>query len=255
MQIAVRAEYPDKEPSRWVDVLKQYQTIGNVELSFYLPEPFLQTVHIEDVVVPVRTLDFSVSSVHMAHARITEPAVFISVLEKTIKIAKELNCNLIVAHPSRGRLVDVRDFITQEVDPLLAKNQVYLCWETFSGRFRFLSGIEEIVNFCQDEKRHRACYDFSHTQNEQEKILGDIETYLPWIEVFHVSNRIISQRLQHLPIFYKSPEGHKLDLDFLQIFEFLKNKHFGGNVTLEYLPQFQQFLGPDAQYLSEEFCD
>ncbi|GAI48903.1 unnamed protein product, partial [marine sediment metagenome] len=153
---------------------------------------------------------------------------------------------IVVAHPSFARLGDVESFIDQRISPLLEENAIYLCWETFSGKRRFLSGLEGIANFCQKRKWHKACFDFSHIHEKQEKILEDIDRHLDLIKIFHVSNRITEQKLQHLPLFYKNA-----DLDFHQILKFLKGRDFSGGIVLEYLPQYHSYLKKDAQVLMQ----
>lgn len=252
MQISVRVSYPEDARYDWSIALKEYEEIGSVEVAFYLPEPFLKNVSLERVVEPFKEIKLRVPSVHMAHARITEPYIFERVLKKTIEIAKSLDCNLIVAHPSYGSLNQCRDFIDGIVDPLLNEHKIFLCWETFSSKKRFLSGIKGIVDFCRNREWYKACYDFSHLHYEEEKVFEDIENYLDYIKIFHVSNRVKEKKLQHLPIFSEEAE-HNLDLDFHKILDYLNQKEFSGSITLEYLPQFHDYLRPDARFLMAKY--
>ena len=142
--IAVCVSYPERGDYNWHEALASYAEVGCVEVAFYRPELFLQRVTMEKVLAPFSWLPLRVTSVHMAQARITEFDTFIKVLRKTILIAQGLDCSLIVVHPTNARLEEVEGKITASVDPLLAQAGVTLCWETFSGRRRFLSGIEGI---------------------------------------------------------------------------------------------------------------
>lgn len=249
MDISVRTQFPERGEYDWGETLKEFESIGVVETAFYLPQPYLKSVNIEEVISPFKKLKIKCGSLHMAHARITEPFLFEAISKKTIEIARALDCNIIVAHPSFARLKDVESFIDDTISPLLERNAVYLCWETFSGKRRFLSGLEEIANFCQKRKWYKACFDFSHIHEDQEKILEDIDKYFSAIKIFHVSNRITMQKLQHLPLFHE-----KADLDFHRILNFLKDKDFPGVVVLEYLPEYHGYLKKDAQVLIKKYA-
>jgi len=162
IHIAVRVSYPERGDYDWHQALATYQAIGAVEVAFYRPELFLPEVQVEKVLAPFSTLPLRATSVHMAQAKIAHFADFVAVLRKTLTIAQSLGCSLIVVHPTNGRLAEVEGKIAAVVDPLLAQAGVTLCWETFSGRRRFLSGIEGIAAFCRGREHHAACYDTSH---------------------------------------------------------------------------------------------
>ena len=90
------------------------------------------------LVYPFEQLKIKVSSVHMAHERITKPNEFFETLTKTVAITKKLRCENIVIHPSNAKLEDIKGFIEQKINPLLEKEEIYICWETFAGKRRFL---------------------------------------------------------------------------------------------------------------------
>lgn len=251
MQFSIRVSYPENNEYSWADAVKKYANIGHIEAAFYSTELFLRNVKVEDVIEPFQKNSMAVSSVHMAHVRITDFPLFELVLGKTIEIAKALGCQYIVVHPSKGQLSGVRDFINDKVDKILNREKVYICWETFSSKKRFISGINGIAEFCHGKQWHKICYDFSHIHDEEALVIKQISRYLDFIKIFHVSNRISAQNIQHLPIFHSG--GGRLDLDFLSILKFMKEKDYDGSLVLEYLPEFHDQLLEDALFLINKF--
>jgi sugar phosphate isomerase/epimerase len=244
--IAVRVSYPERGDYNWYEALAAYADVGCVEVAFYRPELFLQEVTAEKVLAPFSSLPLRATSVHTAQARITEFDTFIQVLRKTITIAQELDCSLIVVHPTNARLEEVEGKITAAVDPLLAQAGVTLCWETFAGRRRFLSGIEGIAAFCQGHEHHAACYDTAHLHKPQAEVLADIMEYSDYVRCFHLSNRGAEGRQQHLPL--RHPEGA---LDFEEIVAAIVESGLDGPLTLEYLPQYHHHLLEDALWVGQ----
>ena len=246
IHVAVRVAYPERGDYNWYDALAAYAEVGCVEVAFYRPELFLQRVTPEKVLAPFSELSLRATSVHMAQARIADFGTFLAVLHKTIPIAQALDCSLIVVHPTNGRLREVEGKIAAAVDPLLAQAGVTLCWETFAGRRRFLSGIEGIAAFCRERKHHAACYDTAHLHKPQTELLADIAAYAPIIRCFHLSNRSRDGRQQHLPL--RHPDGV---LDSRGIIPAIAESGFDGPLTLEYLPQHRGHLLQDALWLAE----
>jgi sugar phosphate isomerase/epimerase len=241
MKVAVRVSYPETGQYDWQDALASYVDVGAVEVAFYQTEAFLENVDLAAVAAPFNTLPLEVTTVHMAHARITEFKTFEAVLTKTIAVARSLGCRRIVVHPSNARLKHVEVWIAAEINPLLEDAGIILCWETFAGRQRFLSGIEQIVDFCQGMGHHRACYDTSHLHKPQAELLADVENYVQVIGCYHVSNRSQSLRQQHLPL--RHPEG---DIAFEEFLMAIERRGFLGPIVLEYLPAYHEYLLPDA---------
>ncbi|MEW6664407.1 MAG: TIM barrel protein [Thermodesulfobacteriota bacterium] len=241
IKIAVRVSYPENGRYDWHDALTPYVEVGAVEVAFHLPEKFLEKVDLAAVVAPFSTLPLKVTTVHMAHARITEFQTFEAVLKKTIAVARDLGCRNIVVHPSNARLKQVEGWIEAKINPLLADAGIMLCWETFAGQRRFLSGIEQIADFCQGKEYHRACYDTSHLHRPQAELLADVENYAQVIGCFHVSNRSERLRQQHLPL--RHPEG---DIAFEELLMAIVRRGFQGPIVLEYLPACHEHLLPDA---------
>lgn len=241
IHVSIRAAFPEDGSYNWHDALASYERVGAVEVAFYRPQLFLERVAVEDVVAPFSTLSLRATSVHMAQARIAQFDEFLAVLHKTIPIAQALNCRFVVTHPTNARLVDVEQKIASAVDPLLAQAGITLCWETFAGRRRFLSGIEGIAAFCRGRPHHAACYDTSHLHKPPAEVLADITSYADCIRCFHLSNRGPQEGQQHLPLRY--PQSV---LDFEEIVAAIAGSGFSGPLTLEYLPQFHDQLAADA---------
>jgi len=68
----------------------------------------------------------------MAHARIDQEREFLEMLNKTTHIAKILQANYIVVHPSKcnhNKLEKIFSFTEKEVDPILEDYDVNLYWE------------------------------------------------------------------------------------------------------------------------------
>ena len=95
MKVGVRVAYPEQDGS-WFEHLKPYEKVGNIELAFYKPNLF-QEIKVKDVIVPFNSLSLKVNSMHMAQERLKNSESFLSILSKTIEIAKNLNCDKIVS--------------------------------------------------------------------------------------------------------------------------------------------------------------
>ncbi len=247
VEVGVRAAFPEIPGDvPWSQILSRFSEVGAVEVAFHRVEPFLERVNLRDVVEPLARAGMRASSVHMPHARVRDPGVFTQVLKQTLRIAEALECKLVVAHPSHGKLSETAPFIAREVTPLLQKAGVVLCWETFSGSRRFLNGIQGIAALCRENPWHRACYDTSHLHKSQEGVLQDIHRHAHLIRCFHLSNRRggNGEGCQHLPV--RHPEG---DLDFTTVVRAIAASGFAGSVTLEYLPQYHDQLVEDALWL------
>ncbi|MBU0490251.1 MAG: sugar phosphate isomerase/epimerase [Chloroflexi bacterium] len=240
---AVRVSYPERGTYDWHEALAAYGDVGYVEVAFYQPDLFLQ-VAMERILAPFASLPLRATSVHLAQARIAPFESFVEVLRRTIPIAQALDCSLIVVHPTNARLADVENKIAAVVNPLLEQARVTLCWETFAGRRRFLSGIEGIAAFCQRHAHHAACYDTAHLHKPPAELVADIETYASLIRCFHLSNRSAQLGQQHLPL--RHPAG---DLDFTEIVAAIARSGFAGPLVLEYLPEYHGQLVADARWV------
>lgn len=241
IHVAVRAAYPEQGNYDWAQSLVGFQPVGYVEIAFYRPDLFLDQVRLEDVVAPLASVGLAATSIHMAQARAADIHTFAAVLRKTIALAQEVACSLIVAHPTSGRLVELAPQIETYLQPLLDNSGITLCWETFEGKRRFLAGIEGIAAFCQSRPHHAACYDTSHLHKGQAALLADVAAYGRQIRVYHLSNRGSGPTRQHLPLC--DPSG---ELDFRRILEAIARSDFCGPLVLEYLQEYHDQLVPDA---------
>jgi len=242
MKFSVRVSYPESGKYNWFEAIEVYKAIGFVEVAFLDPELFIN-LELKDIIMPFEKTNIKASSIHFAQFNISKLDLFLKVFNKTAKIAGLLNCDLIVIHPSMGKYEAVKRFLSEKIDPVLEREGLYLCWETFESRRRIFGGIGEMFKFCKDSLCHRICYDFSHIHKEQEKILEELKENIDIIKIFHVSNRIQNSIKQHYPVYYSE---EKIALDFDKILSFLKQNEFKGHLVLEYLPQFHSQLLQDG---------
>jgi len=245
MKFSVRASYPESGKYNWLEAVKAYEDIGLIEVAFLDPELFL-AVNEKDIMMPFERTNIEVSSIHFAQFNLSKFNLFLKVFSKTVRIADLLNCNLIVIHPSMGRHDQIKSFLNEKIDPVLKREGLHLCWETFESKRRIFGGINNMFKFCKDNQFHHICYDFSHVHKEREKILEDIEENIDNIKIFHLSNRIKDSIKQHYPVYYTE---EKVALDFDKILSFLRKIKYRGHLVLEYLPQFHSQLCPDGMKL------
>jgi len=242
MKFSVRISYPESGKYNWFEAVKTYKDVGFVEVAFLDPELFLNA-ELKDIIIPFEKTNIKVSSIHFAQFNLSKLDLFLKVFNKTTRIAGLLNCDLIVIHPSIGKHDEVKSFLNEKIDPVLEREGLYLCWETFESKRRIFGGIDEMFKFCKDTRCHRICYDFSHIHKEQEKILEDLKENIYIIKIFHLSNRIINSIKQHYPVYYSE---EKIALDFDKILSFLGKIKYRGHLMLEYLPQFHSQLLQDG---------
>ena len=193
--------------------------------------------------MPFEKADIKASSIHFAQFNLSKLDLFLKVFSKTAKIADQLDCNHIVIHPSMGKYDQIRSFVNKKIDPVLKREGLYLCWETFESKRRIFGGINNMFEFCKDNNFHHICYDFSHVHKEQDEILRDIKENIDIIKIFHLSNRIQDSVKQHYPVYYTE---EKAALDFDEVLSFLRKIEYKGHLVLEYLPQFHSQLLPDG---------
>lgn len=247
MKFSVRTSYPETGKYNWFEAVEAYKDIGFVEVAFLNPELFLNA-ELKDIIMPFEKTNIKASSIHFAQFSLSKLDLFLKVFNKTVKIAKSLNCDFIVVHPSMGKYDAIKRFLNEKIDPVLEREGLFLCWETFESRRRIFGGIDEMFKFCKDTQYQRICYDFSHIHKEQEKILEDLKENIDIIKIFHLSNRIKNSIKQHYPVYCSDEE---IALDFGKILSFLRQNEFRGHLVLEYLPQFHSQLLPDGLKLKD----
>lgn len=249
MDFSVRVSFPGNEKYDWLDAMKIFERVGFIEVAFFNFDLFLK-VDTGKIIKPFDKLSLRASSLHFAQFSLVSLDLFAKVFHKTIKVAKSLNCDSIVIHPSMGRLKAIGNFLKEKIYPILEKEKIYFCWETFESKRRIFGGLKNLANYCKNTQYHRICYDFSHIHKDQQEVFEDLEKYLDLIRVFHISNRIKRSIKQHYPIYYTQED---MALNFDEIVTFLKQKDFNGHLVLEYLPQFHSQLLPDALSLKNAY--
>ena len=189
MKFSVRVSFPESGKYNWFEAVEVFLDVGFVEVAFLDPELFLKT-DIKEILEPFKKINIKASSIHFAQFNLSNLDLFSRVFDKTIKIAKLLDCDSIVIHPSMGKYEAIKKLLKEKIDPVLIKEGLCLCWETFESRRRIFGGIEGMFNFCKNTCFNRICYDFSHIHNKQEEILRDLKENINIIKIFHISNRI-----------------------------------------------------------------
>jgi len=237
MQLGVRVAYPERGEYDWYEALKPYPA---VEVAFRDPDrcPSLVAQTYHHILAPwhyEKPLP-RVLSVHMAHAKPQRFHEFWACLSNAVQLAKEWKTSYLVVHPQNGKLDDLRRFLDGYVKEI-TQPDVFLCWETFLSKRRFVNTIESIA-----EAGLHACYDTSHMRRDSEGVLNDLETYRDTIKVVHLSN--FDEHGQHLPL-------RQGVLDMRTILVYL-DKNFDGPVILEYLQKYHHLYLDDIRWAWEK---
>lgn len=244
IRVGVRCAYG----SNFWERLLPFIQLGQIELAFWRVENFLR-VDPAKAIEPIKTLGFEVPSLHMAQAKVadigTKEGKFLSVFFRTLPLLLDLRAKLLVVHPTNGKVSKIGPLVDDYLAEALKAFKITLCWETFSGRKRFIGPVETIAKFVENRPFQAICYDTSHVGESQAKVLADVENYGELIKVWHLSNRKQEIRPNeedlHLPLSH--PEGI---LDFGPIIEAIQQHSPDSVITLEYLKPFHHLLLRDA---------
>lgn len=235
MEIGVRVAYPEHNKYNWYEALKPYPA---VEVAFRDPDAFPRLPHYQ-IVMPWQydTIRPKVLSVHAAHAKPQRTKVFWDCISYSARLARGWGTPYIVVHPQNGDLNSVKPFLDSCVDAIVQPD-LFLCWETFLSKRRFVNTIESIA-----EAGLYACYDTSHMRRDSEGVLNDLFKYKDTIKAVHLSNWDEDDR-QHLPL-------RQGVLDMRTILVYL-DKYFEGPVILEYLKEYHHLYLEDLRWAWEE---
>lgn len=258
MKVGVRCGYYGSD--FWQRLLASI-AVGQIELAFRYVEDFLalaDPINVASsasgvllpfalrskVTEPIKALELKVPSLHMAHAKVNKigrkDGEFLSVFFETLPIMLELGAKLLIVHPRNGKASKIGTLVDDYLAEVLETFKITLCWETFSGRQRFIGPVETIARFVEDRSFQAICYDTAHVGESTEKVLADIEDYGTLVKVWHLANW--NKRKRHLPLFH--PKGV---LNFEPIIEAIQQYSPDSVVTLEgYLLSFQHLLLRDV---------
>lgn len=244
IRVGVRCAYGSNFWERLLPFIK----LGQIELAFWRVENFLG-INPAKAVEPIKEWGFEVPSLHMAQAKVADigkgNGKFLPVFFKTLPLMLKLKTRLLVVHPTNGTVSKIGPLVDDCLAKALEDQEITLCWETFSGRGRFIGPVETIAEFVKDRPFQAICYDTAHVGESQEKVLADIKEYGELVKVWHLSNRKKEIRRggkdQHLPLSH--PEGI---LDFGPILKAIQQYSPDSVITLEYLKPFHHLLLRDA---------
>jgi len=238
MRVGIRCAYG---PDFWGRVSPCVE-LGQIELAFYRVEDFL-SLNPRRAIVPIKILGVKAPSIHLAQAEVSDigknDGKFLPVFFKSLDIAVQLGARLLVVHPTKGKVSKISPLIDDYLAAILEALEITLCWETFSGRRRFIGPVETIAKFVKDRPFQAICYDTAHVGESTARVLADAENYGELIKVWHLSNW--NERQRHLPLSH--PEGV---LKFEPILAAIQQYTPDSVVTLEYLKPFHHLLLRDA---------
>ncbi len=162
------------------------------------------------------------------------------------KIHETVGTEKFVIHPNKLITSFIHYYINDHVgSQTLPKYK--LCIENFQWRKKKeLRSPLEILKYCIEYPQYFGlCLDTSHTEEIwlDHKILY---TLLPYTEVIHLSNRIYSERKQHMP--FNTGKG---DLNLMAFVNHLKFIKWNGDLVLEYMPEYTDKKIKNYHFLKE----
>ncbi|MFH1778395.1 MAG: hypothetical protein ABH952_12730 [Candidatus Omnitrophota bacterium] len=213
----------------------RYANVGvpvEVALPYYwdIYEPIRP--HLDEIAERIKSCGTEVLSVHAVQAAITDER-FKAWGKEIAEFTKAFGAKTITLHPNniaKDNTVQDQALKNLEYFSELYKNDVVFCIETFEGKRRvFTPG--EIVSF-----NLPMTLDISHIK-DNEKIWNLLKSYKENILNVHLSARKGGK--QHLPI----------DDFCKKIVCYLIDSKWGGNVILEYMPEFHNRMLADLESL------
>lgn len=204
----------------------------NVPVEIALPYYWDIYEHLSGIADRIKAFRTEVLSIHAVQAPITDKK-FRTWGKEIADFARMLDVKTITLHPNNvNKDKDVQKEALENLEYFadLHKNEIIFCIETFTGKRRVFTP-DETVSF-----NLPMTLDTSHMRDDK-KTWNLLKDYKENIMNVHLSAKEGSK--QHLPI----------DSFCREIVSYLIESKWGGNVILEYLPEFHDRLSEDLQTL------
>jgi len=188
--------------------------------------------HLKEIADRIKVFHTEVLSIHAVQAPITDEK-FRTWGKEIADFAAMLGAKTVTLHPNnvnKNKNVQEEALKNLEYFAGLYKGEIIFCIETFTGKRRVFTP-DETVSF-----NLPMTLDTAHMQDDK-KIWDLLKDYKENIMNVHLSAKEESKR--HLPI----------DSFCREIVSYLIESKWGGNVILEYLPEFRYRLSEDLEAL------
>ncbi|RLF25472.1 MAG: hypothetical protein DRM97_01715 [Thermoprotei archaeon] len=239
-----RQVFPESNPSIFRKLL--LLKTGKIEVKFRRADVFLD-VPISDIVEPIAYEEVELACLHLPYIGVRSVREFQKIVRKGLDIIRELECNVLVAHPWKGKLTAEDMLELMKFSRELVEDNAVLCWETLPDRERFLKSLDDYWMLCEESSgAYSVCLDIAHLNLDTDDVVEMIQDHVSHIKVIHMSNRISDRALMHIPIF--DPRGH---FDYGVILRGLREAHFDGIVILHYARGFRRHYYEDLIRLEE----
>lgn len=210
----------------------------SIELAFWDEQWFLKT----DITQLKQSIDYhklEVASIHAPAFRMLRGDT-VWPWCKLFEIARMLGVTHIVAHPPFGKFREFADSLPELCSFMSYFGELRICWEKFSSKRRVLSTFEEFSEIMNLSPKFGYCWDYSHVDGDE----GEIEPYLPFTPIIHVSNTNTEGNLRHQRLFIS---GQRLNYNI--VLKVLKDNNWTGLLVLEYMKDLHEYLVSDAHDL------
>lgn len=190
--------------------------------------------HLKAIAERIKSFNIDVLGIHSVQAPITSEKFKIWGKE-IADFARILDAKIITLHPNninKSTALQQETLNNLEYFNMLYKKEIIFSIETFSGRRRIFTP-EEIVKF-----NLPMTLDIAHI-NDNEKIWSLLKNYKWNILNIHLSAK--ENNSHHLPI----------DTFCKEVVDYLVENRWGGNVILEYLPEFHARILNDLRSLTK----